>query len=87
MAPVHSCMYASLLVVVPHDLTRDILNGIFGRRERNGDWGEGKERAGEQLRFPWDRLASSRGLSTGERGTFSQSVPRAYLFEVCKYHT
>ena len=38
-----------LLVVVPHDLTRDILNGIFGRG-RSGDWGEGKERERENER-------------------------------------
>ena len=80
MAPVHSCTcdYACLLllVVVPHDLTRDILNGIFGRG-RSGDWGEGKEREGgrEQLRFPWDRLAGSRRLSTGEKATCTELVP------------
>ena len=52
MAPVRVCMCVCLLLVFPHDLIRDILNGIFGRR--NGDG------LGEQLLFPGERASDSR---------------------------
>ena len=70
MAPVRVCMCVCLLLVFPHDLIRDILNGIFGRR--NGDG------LGEQLLFPGERASDSRvhgGYLRGGMGSILGNEP------------
>ena len=81
MAPVRVCtsIYVCLLLVFPHDLTRDILNGIFGRR--NEDWESNFSSLGSDSRVHGGYLRGGMGSILGNEPLSDFGIEKKLLVQ------